>query len=149
MFTPNQLKEGPLHNIIVVDLTRQLAGPQSTRVLADLGAKVITFNAGNGVIKAFDATSGKTVWAKPQSYPATSGMLATAGGLVFYGDPEGRFNALNDETGEHLWAFNVGSSIHGNPTTFITGVGLYNSSGQLLAIATLSKPLKKNFEIIT
>jgi len=83
-----------------------------------LGAKVITFNAGNGVIKAFDATSGKTVWAKPQSYPATSGMLATAGGLVFYGDPEGRFNALNDETGEHLWAFNVGSSIHGNPTTF-------------------------------
>ena len=33
----------------------------------------------------------------------------------------------------------------GNPQTFITGVGLYNSSGQLLAIAQLSKPLKKNF----
>ena len=37
------------------------------------------------------------------------------------------------------------ADMHGNPTTFITGVGLYNSSGQLLAIATLSKPLKKNF----
>ena len=35
--------------------------------------------------------------------------------------------------------------MHGNPQTFITGVGLYNSSGQLLAIAKLSSPLKKNF----
>ena len=33
----------------------------------------------------------------------------------------------------------------GNPQTFITGVGLYNSAGQLLAIAKLSSPLKKNF----
>jgi len=33
----------------------------------------------------------------------------------------------------------------GNPSTFITGVGLYNSAGQLLAIASLSKPLKKNY----
>ena len=36
-------------------------------------------------------------------------------------------------------------TMHGNTTTFITGVGLYNSSGQLLAIASLSKPLLKNF----
>jgi hypothetical protein len=35
--------------------------------------------------------------------------------------------------------------MHGNPQTFITGVGLYNSAGQLLAIAKLSSPLKKNF----
>ena len=37
------------------------------------------------------------------------------------------------------------TSMHGNPTTFITGVGLYNSAGQLLATAKLSSPLKKNF----
>ena len=35
--------------------------------------------------------------------------------------------------------------MHGNPQSFITGVGLYNSAGQLLAIAKLSSPLKKNF----
>ena len=35
--------------------------------------------------------------------------------------------------------------MHGNPQTFITGVGLYNSSGQLLAIAKLSSPLRKNY----
>ena len=33
----------------------------------------------------------------------------------------------------------------GNPTTFITGIWLYNSAGQLLAIAELSKPLMKNY----
>lgn len=83
-----------------------------------LGAKVITFNAGAGAIKAFDAATGKLVWMKSQSYPATSGMLATGGGLVFYGDPEGYFNAVDDETGEHLWSFQTGSGVHGNPTTF-------------------------------
>ena len=35
--------------------------------------------------------------------------------------------------------------MHGDPTTFITGIGLYNSAGQLLAIAKLSSPLEKNF----
>lgn len=86
-----------------------------------LGAKVLNFNAGAGHIKAFDAATGKLVWSKSQSYPATSGILSTGGGLVFYGDPEGYFNALNDETGEHLWSFNLGTGVYGNPTTYTTG----------------------------
>ena len=36
-------------------------------------------------------------------------------------------------------------NMHGNPQTFITGIGLYNSTGHLLAVAKLSSPLKKNF----
>ena len=72
-------------------------------------------------MKAFDAATGKLVWAKSMSYPATGGMLATGGGLVFYGDPEGYFNAVNDETGEALWQFQTGSGIYGNPTTYTAG----------------------------
>jgi len=83
-----------------------------------LGAKVITFNAGAGQTKAYDAATGELVWAKSQSWPATGGLLTTGGGLAFYGDPDGMFNAVNDETGEHLWAFQVGSGVHGNPTTY-------------------------------
>lgn len=83
-----------------------------------LGAKVIALNAGAGHIKGLDAATGKLVWDKSQNYPATSGILATGGGLVFYGDPEGYFNAVNDETGEHLWSFQTGAGVHGNPTTF-------------------------------
>jgi hypothetical protein len=36
-------------------------------------------------------------------------------------------------------------SMRGNPQVFITGIGLYNSTGHLLAVAKLSSPLKKNF----
>ena len=32
-----------------------------------------------------------------------------------------------------------------NPTTFITGIELYNSFGQVVAVAKLSSPVKKNF----
>jgi alcohol dehydrogenase (cytochrome c) len=86
-----------------------------------LGAKVLNFNAGAGAVKAFDAATGKLVWSKSMSYPATGGMLATGGGLVFYGDPEGYFNAVNDETGEHLWSFNLGTGVYGNPTSYSVG----------------------------
>ncbi|MEO6021815.1 MAG: hypothetical protein ABIP64_01595 [Burkholderiales bacterium] len=55
---------------------------------------------------------------RSQSTPATSGLLATGGGLVFCGDAEGYFTAMKDDTGELLWRHNVGTGIHGNPTTF-------------------------------
>jgi alcohol dehydrogenase (cytochrome c) len=86
-----------------------------------LGAKVLNFNAGAGHVKAFDAATGKLVWDKSQSYPSTGGMLSTGGGLVFYGDPEGNFNAVNDETGEALFQFQLGSGVYGNPTTYTAG----------------------------
>jgi len=37
------------------------------------------------------------------------------------------------------------TEMHGDPQVFITGVGLYNGSGIMVATANLSKPLKKNF----
>ena len=86
-----------------------------------LATETIRLNPGNGYIKAFDATSGDLKWARYQNTPATSGMLATAGGLIFTGDAEGHFRALKDTSGETLWEYNVGTGIHSNPTSYMIG----------------------------
>jgi alcohol dehydrogenase (cytochrome c) len=44
--------------------------------------------------------------------------MATGGGLVFTGNPEGEFMALNDETGEVVWKFQTGTGIVGQPITY-------------------------------
>ena len=47
---------------------------------------------------------------------------------------------ISGSTGEVLF-----SSFINNPTTYITTVGLYNDTNELLAVAKLSRPLKKDF----
>ncbi len=84
-----------------------------------LATKTLRLNSGNGYIKAFDGTTGELAWSHTLNTPATGGMLATGGGLVFNGDAEGIFRAINDETGETLWQYNVGSGVHSNPTTYM------------------------------
>jgi alcohol dehydrogenase (cytochrome c) len=48
----------------------------------------------------------------------TMSLLATAGRLVFGGDVNGRFRALNDETGEMLWEINLGRPVTGFPIAY-------------------------------
>jgi len=40
----------------------------------------------------------------------------------------------------------ISSNLTGNPTTFITTVGLYNGDNQLLAVAKTAPPVKKDFD---
>jgi hypothetical protein len=47
---------------------------------------------------------------------------------------------ISGSTGEVLY-----SNFINNPTTYITTVGLYNDTNQLLAVAKLSRPLPKDF----
>jgi len=71
-----------------------------------------------GSLKAIDPDSGETKWEVKNEAPLWSGVMTTAGGLVFYGTPEGEFIALDDETGEKLWSFQTGSGIVGQPVTW-------------------------------
>ncbi len=45
-------------------------------------------------------------------------MLSTAGGLVFTGDAEGNFIALDAATGKALWHFQMGGAVYAAPIAF-------------------------------
>ena len=71
-----------------------------------------------GSLKAIDPDSGEIKWEYRNEAPLWGGVMTTAGGLVFFGTPEGKFIALNDETGEEVWSFQTGSGIVGQPVTW-------------------------------
>jgi lanthanide-dependent methanol dehydrogenase len=71
-----------------------------------------------GFLTAWDPVAGRAVWAVKEKFPAWSGALATAGGLVFYGNMEGWFKALDAKTGQLLWQFQTGSGVIGQPISY-------------------------------
>jgi alcohol dehydrogenase (cytochrome c) len=71
-----------------------------------------------GSLKAIDPLTGKVKWNYKNQSPLWGGVLTTAGGLVFTGTPEGKLLAFDDETGEILYKFNVGSGIVSSPVTW-------------------------------
>ena len=71
-----------------------------------------------GSLKAIDPLTGEWKWEYKNEAPLWGGVMTTAGGLVFFGTPEGEFKALDDETGEVLWSFQTGSGIVGQPVTW-------------------------------
>ncbi len=70
-----------------------------------------------GIVQAISAETGKTAWVYEQRAGTTS-LIATGGGLIFGGDGNGRFRALDQETGESLWEINLGTSVTGFPITY-------------------------------
>ena len=71
-----------------------------------------------GALKAIDPVSGEIKWIYKNNAPLWGGVLTTAGGLVFTGTPEGKFLALDDETGKVLYSFQAGSGIVSSPITW-------------------------------
>ncbi len=71
-----------------------------------------------GALKAVDPLTGKIVWSNKYKTPLWGGVMATAGGVVFYGTPEGDFKGVDAATGKELYSFNTGSGIIGNPITW-------------------------------
>jgi PQQ-dependent dehydrogenase (methanol/ethanol family) len=85
---------------------------------AEVAMKAGPGDGHRGVFSAWDIASEREVWAVKERFPVWSGALATAGNLVFYGNMEGWFKALDARTGELLWQFKTGSGIIGQPTTY-------------------------------
>src|SRR5260370_21369435 len=56
-------------------------------------------------VDAWDPITGKRMWSYPYKYILLASVLATGGDLVFTGDPEGNFFALDARTGAKLWSY--------------------------------------------
>lgn len=71
-----------------------------------------------GSLKAIDPMTGKVAWEYKNPAPLWGGTMTTAGGLVFFGTPEGEFKAMDAANGTELFSFNTGSGIVGSPITW-------------------------------
>jgi len=71
-----------------------------------------------GFLKAIDPTTGEVKWKFQHTSPTWSGVLSTAGGLVFSGDAEGNCIAFDAASGKPLWHFQMGGAVYAPPMAF-------------------------------
>ena len=94
-------------------------------------------------IRAVDVATGTKRW----DYPLPpggggSGTLATAGGLVFFGESGGSFTAVNAATGKVAWHFETGQAWRASPMTYMVGGKQYVAlagSGGIFAFALVGQ----------
>jgi glucose dehydrogenase len=65
-----------------------------------------------GILSAIDLSTGKILWQHDTEDPLVGGTLATQGNLVFVGEGNGSFNALNALTGELLWTHKTNAGVN-------------------------------------
>ncbi len=77
---------------------------------------------GQRFVRAIDIETGATRWEIAQPGPLVlktwSGVLGTAGGLIFYADPNGAFCAADERTGKILWHYDTNVGMKGPPMTY-------------------------------
>ena len=74
--------------------------------------------AGYGTIRALDPATGRRVWEYRMNDVSDSGLLTTASGLLFSGNREGHFFALDARNGKLLWDRYLGGQVASSPITW-------------------------------
>jgi alcohol dehydrogenase (cytochrome c) len=71
------------------------------------------------MVTAIDYKTGKVRWVHPwQTGAGLSGLLSTAGGLLFCGDPSANFIALDPASGKPLWHAGLHTPTSNGPITY-------------------------------
>jgi lanthanide-dependent methanol dehydrogenase len=71
-----------------------------------------------GSLVAWNYVGRKTTWRVDERFPVASDVLATAGGVVFYGTLDGAFKAVDASDGKLLWHWQAPTGISGQPMTY-------------------------------
>ena len=72
-----------------------------------------------GRLQAIDLDTRETVWTVRERAPRSSGVLVTAGGVVFAGALDRSFGAYDAATGEELWNARLNDVPNTAPFTFM------------------------------
>ncbi len=96
------------------------------------------------VMRAIDLQTGTIRWELPLEGPGTTwgGVLATAGGLLFFGHDNGDFVAVDARTGAPCWQFRANQYWKSSPMTYMVGgrqfIGI--ATGTSVSVFTLPVP---------
>lgn len=71
-----------------------------------------------GRLYAWDPLLQRARWSVPEALPVNSGILATAGGLVFAGQGTGELDAYAAGSGRRSWSVQTGSAIDAVPISY-------------------------------
>jgi PQQ-dependent dehydrogenase (methanol/ethanol family) len=77
---------------------------------------------GTRLVRALNIETGAMVWEKLLTGPQETnytGVLSTAGGLVFHGETGGDFAAVDAKSGKTLWTFRGNDSWRASPMTYM------------------------------
>jgi quinohemoprotein ethanol dehydrogenase len=74
----------------------------------------------SGTLTAMNPATNKIVWQKKMKFPigVGSGLLTTATGLLFHGEPDGRIVAYDVKDGDELWSFQTGAGADAPVVTY-------------------------------
>jgi len=95
---------------------------------------------GYGALRALDPQTGDRVWEMRMTNVTESGLLSTAGDLLFSGNGEGHFFALDPANGALLWRVNLGGVARNSPITYQAGDRQYVSIASGHSLYTFALP---------
>lgn len=75
-------------------------------------------NGNLGKIGAYNVDTMEEIWTHQQRASFHTGTMSTAGNVVFVGDLDRRFKALDVTNGDVLWETRLGTSVQGHPVSF-------------------------------
>ena len=86
----------------------------------DTGTKLPPDEHAHKILLALSIDDSKPAWRYPQvgSGDSWGGTLTTAGGLLFFGDDAGSFEAVDAASGHALWHFNTGQKFRASPMAY-------------------------------
>jgi alcohol dehydrogenase (cytochrome c) len=93
-----------------------------------------------GFLKAIDPATGEIKLKFQHTSPTWSGVLSTAGGLVFSGDAEGNFIAFDAGSLRPLWHFQMGGAVYAAPVAFAVDGKEYVAISAGSALYTFALP---------